>query len=915
MTLESHNLFRAVVAADSTAFREILASGIDVNTVDELGRSVLHYAALGPAINALESQGQVRLSEARLEVLRLISQHDQLSLYSLNAPMAWAGGVTLLGLMSWLNMSMEITYLLEFARGLLEVNAMDEQGATALMYAARDGNMQVVQRLLAHGARPDVKDISQKSSIQYAMAHPEVLWLCEETLRKTRRTELEISMTMQPRKRKLRPNTPFPDLPVERLSNALFYSGKKNLLSPPALNMVAIRREFDNLVQAIRNQDTSGVDKIFSGLHDSRSQEAPVLVNFRDEAGLAPIHHACSHRYSPSIEIADALYFAGADMGLYSTLGFTPLHHLARTARDAKKESRDGDSSPNLIQMVEDDPLYVFTVHLIRDLHASLRAIDNRGETPLHAAAEHGRSVAVLKAMLECDKAYVGKESVRETRNERGLRPVDVAKTEFIPIFMGELRDSLKKPPRPPPLKVSSSFKDAGPSPHNTPRSPRSMSSFTLVKKASDMSIMSKSSGSSSKSSGNQSQSSYMSQRSAVRHWNRPSHPNGMQPNPYPTPPSSYSGSPASSSEHMSGSFDAPACAMDVLYNLSLSASALQVYSQPHQEEGNNVPDLVTISETLAISRDRAMHVLDHWSSQLEAARSEYVQVKSQIQKAESLLNRVTKDVEFAIIRPHKREQLLRSLQESKASTVTESNIKPVSNDPSALESGVPGSLETVDGHSSHAQSVTVTSKGGRLRFDLSTYVEHGSSKPPSNVQFASDDEPKRRHHRHYVKETSAILKMAPKILQRANTDIHSIEANLLSTGKLFQYAEEAILEAHVLVDEAIKLREDQLSVVLRAHHGFDYFLHQSRLSPIFEKSSEGGHTSPSSTSTVTDIHSLSIPNLKPIEEPHILRHLLMRKIDRDVQRIIEDIQKTHVWLRVIREVLRGLRRRVFIEL
>jgi hypothetical protein len=47
--------------------------------------------------------------------------------------MGWAGGVTLLSLMSWLNMPSEIMCLLDFTHGLLEVNAMDDRGATPLM--------------------------------------------------------------------------------------------------------------------------------------------------------------------------------------------------------------------------------------------------------------------------------------------------------------------------------------------------------------------------------------------------------------------------------------------------------------------------------------------------------------------------------------------------------------------------------------------------------------------------------------------------------------------------------------------------------------------------------------------------------------------------------------------------------------
>ncbi|KAF8501234.1 hypothetical protein BU17DRAFT_58923, partial [Hysterangium stoloniferum] len=98
--------------------------------------------------------------------------------------------VTLLGLMSWLNMPSEIMCLLEFTGGLMEVNAMDEQGATPLMYAVRDGHLEVVQRLLVHGARPELTNVSQHSAIYYAVQHPQILWLCEQTLRRSRKVEV-----------------------------------------------------------------------------------------------------------------------------------------------------------------------------------------------------------------------------------------------------------------------------------------------------------------------------------------------------------------------------------------------------------------------------------------------------------------------------------------------------------------------------------------------------------------------------------------------------------------------------------------------------------------------------------------------------------------------------------------------------
>ena len=52
------------------------------------------------------------------------------------------------------------------------------------------------------------------------------------------------------------------------------------------------------------------------------------------------------------------------------------------------------------------------------------------------------------------------------------------------------------------------------------------------------------------------------------------------------------------------------------------------------------------------------------------------------------------------------------------------------------------------------------------------------------------------------------------------------------------------------------------------------------------------------------------IATLGPIEENHVLRRLLLRKLAKHVGKVYDNLQKAHVWLRIIREVLRGLRRR-----
>ena len=107
---------------------------------------------------------------------------------------------------------------------------------------------------------------------------------------------------------------------------------------------------------------------------------------------------------SPTREVLDALYLAGADVSLPTTGNLhTPLHCLALT-------------SCQPLDALDAGLLYSFTVHLVRDLRAPLGAQDRNGETCIHIAAERGISVDVLSALLDCDP----KSLVREIRNSRG---------------------------------------------------------------------------------------------------------------------------------------------------------------------------------------------------------------------------------------------------------------------------------------------------------------------------------------------------------------------------------------------------------------------------------------------------------------------------------------------------------------
>lgn len=109
------------------------------------------------------------------------------------------------------------------------------------------------------------------------------------------------------------------------------------------------------------------------------------------------------------MSVLDALYLAGADVSLFTSdeHARTPLHCLALSSAPAPM----GDADPHGFS-----PLYSLTLHLVRDLRAPLAAVDQQGETCIHLAAERGRSIDVLLALLDCD---VGK-TVREKKNSRG---------------------------------------------------------------------------------------------------------------------------------------------------------------------------------------------------------------------------------------------------------------------------------------------------------------------------------------------------------------------------------------------------------------------------------------------------------------------------------------------------------------
>ncbi|KAL4064486.1 hypothetical protein J3A83DRAFT_4376707 [Scleroderma citrinum] len=412
-SFENFALLQAASEGCADAVRDALDAGADINASDSSGRTILTCALTADRWETVDASDASFMSEDRLNVLRIALLHPDISLYTLNAPQDSINDVTPLGMAAWLDMPHVVRLLLECSAGSVSVDGTDTDGATPLMYATRDGRLDVVQQLLSHGARPDARDRNHRSSVQFALPHPRVLWACEHALRSHRWCEFKSG-----NKKALSYPSCFD---LEQLSP--YASGLPMTYYPPAtaFSPESISLITDNIVHAVLTADVSMVySLLFSpqSFEPSPLENGPVVVNVPDVEGWSAIHY-CVSVPNPSIEMLDVLYRAGADVSLFTTgENFTPLHCLARLARVSDAH----DSAQNL---------YHFAVHLVRDLRAPLSARDKNEETCIHVAAEFGECIDVLLAFLECDPTG----SFRNLRNSRGLTAYEVAKPHFRSAF------------------------------------------------------------------------------------------------------------------------------------------------------------------------------------------------------------------------------------------------------------------------------------------------------------------------------------------------------------------------------------------------------------------------------------------------------------------------------------------------
>ncbi|KAK4517996.1 uncharacterized protein ATC70_001345 [Mucor velutinosus] len=456
----------AVLGGHPNMVRLLLSAGADINNKDGRGRTALVCAIYGLDLDA---------SNINTSNLHLISQtnpshfdimknillcHPNLYYATLDAPQYEIKGITPLCLASYLGKADILQLLLEDGR--VNVDGTDSKNATALMYAARDGNVPIVKMLLAYHASPDITDSHGWSAIQYAERNPEIVQLCEEVLR-IKRSELVTSNNCTV-------NYPInyaklshllctiPNYPSS-LSHLQFDTLKEiDHIDPSAAPLVHIVQSA--FLQAIKIHDHHSLQTLLmkSPPLNGILHSGPLLINHHDpKTGLTAFHHAMRTKPLPSLDTITMLFQAGADMNSQTYYGRTALHHLARFGIDKDGQSwgiqKSSNGKDTEAQQPVPPPLPPSTLsstgvnipeHLAMCASLLIRfgslvnIADPTGNTPLHFAAEFGGVPEVLEVLILEGGADLS------LKNKKGLTPLDVCKSEDIKRRMIQLESERK---------------------------------------------------------------------------------------------------------------------------------------------------------------------------------------------------------------------------------------------------------------------------------------------------------------------------------------------------------------------------------------------------------------------------------------------------------------------------------------
>ncbi|SAL96596.1 hypothetical protein [Absidia glauca] len=381
---QSRPLNIAVLGGHLDMVRLLLSAGADINLKDGRGRTALICAIYGldldtSNINTTNLHLISQTHEAHLSIMKnVLLRHPNLYVATLDAPQYEIKGITPLCLASYLGKSEIIQLLLEDGR--VDVNGTDSKNASALMYAARDGNLPIVQMLLSYDASPDITDSHGWSAIQYAEMNPDIVQLCEESLRRKRPDVTMIHAPVNPIARYPASYTKLSTLisSLPQYQSSLSHLDFKDVLQDVDL-MDPITAPIVQLVQmafvhAIKSHDHVSLQTLLLWSPplqlDNKRSSGALLINYHDpKTGLSAIHHALRAKPLPSLDTLTMLYQAGADINAQTYYGRTALHHLARIGVDKDGKSWGIQKSPTKVAQHQQE-------------HSRLRANSSSSSTP-----------------------------------------------------------------------------------------------------------------------------------------------------------------------------------------------------------------------------------------------------------------------------------------------------------------------------------------------------------------------------------------------------------------------------------------------------------------------------------------------------------------------------------------------------
>ncbi|CEG63058.1 hypothetical protein RMATCC62417_00266 [Rhizopus microsporus] len=367
----------------------------------------------------------------------IIMCHPNLHYATLDSPQYEIKGITPLCLASYLGKADIIQLLLDDGR--VNVDGTDSKNATALMYAARDGNVPIIKTLLRYSASPDVTDSHGWSAIQYAERNPEIVQMCEQVLR-VKRAEYATTDDV-PFKYPLNYSklshliSTMPNYPSS-LSHLQFDTlPELDILDPAAQPLIHIIQSA--FLQAIKTHDHVSLQTLLMKppqLNPGQPRQGPpILINHHDaKTGLTPLHHAMRAKPLPSLDTIKMLYYAGADMNAQTYYGRTAIHHLSRFGPDKEgywgiQKSNTTPSQNNGHVPIEgiNVPHHLATcASLLIRLGALVHIADPTGNTPLHFAAEFGGVAEVIEVLILEGGADI------HYKNKKGATPLDLCKSE-----------------------------------------------------------------------------------------------------------------------------------------------------------------------------------------------------------------------------------------------------------------------------------------------------------------------------------------------------------------------------------------------------------------------------------------------------------------------------------------------------